>query len=182
MSMYHYIGSHAALESFQLTKQAGLYSQMTGGIKNFVAPENLRRIFVGDPARAIAQAKDGTGFQPGGVFRDALVPPTTQGKALSWGLPALGTALAASAPAEYRGSAMGAALGGSVGNMLGSPFGAAGMVGGGMLGSALGGTLGRPFNKDPAPQEEIPSEDAYSSLRGTMPLPYTNEVGAVQAP
>jgi hypothetical protein len=146
-------GAHDALSTYGLDKIAWSWDGVAEGAK---------RIAIGEPGRVWNELNAGTLHKPGGALREAFVPPGFLGKALNWGLPAIGVASALSAPAESRGTAVGQAAGASLGGILGSPLGGVGAIAGSALGGALGRTLGGAF--DTKPQRERPYHFDSSSF------------------
>lgn len=117
------------------------------GLRDFGA--DVKSTLVGSPSLYYKQLRSGSLLKPSGLLRESLAPPTAVGRALTWGLPALGLAGAASVPPEYRGSAVGGVVGSAVGGALGAPLGVIGGVAGGSLLGALGKHVGSFFDRKP---------------------------------
>ena len=136
-------GAGDALAAFTLEKTAIDWSKVWAG---------ARQTAIGEPRRFWSELSAGTSHKPGGLLHEAVLPKSTFGKVLNWGLPALGLGLSLTAPPGQRGGAIGQSLGYAAGSTLGAPLGMLGQSVVGGLGSAVGGSLGRLFDRRPRPE------------------------------
>lgn len=136
---HHEQGVLTALQTYGLTKAAG-----------------IRDFMIGDPSRYLAEMRNGELFTRRGAIAQGVNPhvPGSPGRtalnvALNVLLPAYGLHQTAQTPASSRGSALGSAVGGLAGGLIGAPLGLVGGIAGSTLGASLGEGVGRIFNKKP---------------------------------
>lgn len=138
------------VEAYFGVKSAGLMSSLADTAR--ASGSAIRNAAIGAPG-AWGKFKDdlahGTMFAPGSALHDQfqLRDPATNkirwgNAAFNYALPAAGIAMAAQAPAAYRGTSTGGATGATIGSVLGMPLGAVGSTVGGMVGGVAGQALG----------------------------------------